>query len=155
MPGKGEIDKEKLFRKIMPTFTADDAAGEGFPAQPDSASPSQPAPPAQDSVPAAAPPAQAAAPEPAAPADDEAVVPINIPELIIARYYETYVGRFNCCTCAKCRDDACSIALNRVIQRYVPSDRITEEVLTDRDMITETVTALIKALQIVKQNPRH
>ncbi len=178
MPLKGEIDKEKLFKKIMPSFAApegEDPAGvlplgeetdvpaEGATAEvaaPPAQAPAisegaqQQAEPGPITDASATPPAPAPSNLPTA-APEEPVFPVNLPELIIERYYDAYSNRFKCCSCATCRDNTRSLALNQIQPRYVPSNRITEEMLIDREMVTETVSLLIKALTTVKNNPRH
>lgn len=214
MSTKREIDKENMFRKIMPSagqsvsarVSASPQAAESPLRQPPAAEPTpptkepiftqlphqeepayaQPAPmqtpaPAQQPTPVSAPPPvyeppvqQQAAPSPSSQPDiappstlptemlaediaqtGERPKPINLPELLAERYYTRYQRRLNCCTCQHCRDDVFAIALNKVHPRYVASDRLDMRALDNREMITETVTALIRALLMVKRNPHH
>lgn len=226
MASKRELDKEKMFSKIMPTAAAArkaaqqapvetnvpaqplaapvanpqtvtqadfqpgtgggqlspqeiaalfDAGRPAAPAEPDTlplpvgeepadeAPPPAETPPPQDNThPAEAPfaadppEAEPPAPVPAAPEPEtEPPHPVNLAELLVEQYYPIYQKRLNGCPCERCRDDAMGMALNKIKPHYVPSDMLTAEHLKDRALITETVTALMKALFAVKRNPHH
>jgi len=102
--------------------------------------------------------AYAETPQPAEPPPRAAaptVLPVNLAEILMQRLYPRYRAKFNACPCSRCHDDACAIALNKVRLRYVPSDRIDPAAFQDRALVTETVTALVKALLLVKRKPRH
>lgn len=91
-----------------------------------------------------------------APAPDEAYPePVNLAEILVNRLYPRYLQRLDGCECQRCKDDVCGMALNKIKPRYIASDRLTEEDLNDRPLLSEVVTALVKALFIVKRSPHH
>lgn len=81
--------------------------------------------------------------------------PVNLVEALVSKYYLIYRERLDACSCQRCQDDVSGITLNNVVPRYVTSDMMEGMELSRREMVTETVTALIKALFIVKRNPHH
>ena len=62
------------------------------------------------------------------------------------------------CTCELCKQDIIAIALNNLSTRYVTTEkgRIINQVLLEQiDQKAEIITQILKAIQIVKKNPRH
>ncbi len=87
--------------------------------------------------------------------DSSDLHPVNLVEVLVERYYPRYCSRLDGCGCQRCKDDVYGMALNKVKPHYVRSDQIREEDLANRELITETVTALMQALFAVKRNPHH
>lgn len=98
---------------------------------------------------------EAPVPKPAPPAFDEAPYPVNLAEVVAELYYPRYQQKFNGCHCDKCRDDVLGMALNRVKPHYITNDQMDPALLQDRTLITECVTAMIRALFVVKRSPKH
>lgn len=203
--GSSEIDKESLFRKIMPSAAAakDEAAQqESPPPEPGATVMKQPAAVAEVAI--ATPGSETETPLPHSEADaknapagaeagqtaeaaipsrpaaggkedllanldmalqdfalsvqgpgTEEAQPVNIMELLVERYYPRYQQRLGGCECQRCKDDVCGMALNKIQPRYTTTDKLTEQDLQNRELITETVTALIRAIFIVKRSPHH
>ena len=80
---------------------------------------------------------------------------INLSQALLEQCYERYRQRLNGCKCAKCRDDALGMALNRIKPHYITSDQMDTALLADRALLTECVTALIHAIFVVKRSPKH
>jgi competence protein ComFB len=99
--------------------------------------------------------ADAAAVPHSVPPGEDAPYPLNLAEVLVEQLYPRYLERLSGCPCAKCRDDVFGIALNKVRPRYVPSNRLDPAELHERALVTETVTALLKAIFLVKRKPRH
>ena len=89
------------------------------------------------------------------PAFDEDAYPLNVAELVVDKYVDRYIRRFDVCTCESCHDDICAITLNRVPPRYKVNSYITEDDLLDRTLVSATVSELVKAALLVKRNPSH
>lgn len=87
--------------------------------------------------------------------DGEKPRPINLAEIVAEEYYPRYQQRLNGCPCPRCKDDVLGITLNKVKPRYIASDRLNPLDLKNRALITETVTCLIQAIQVVKKSPHH
>lgn len=62
------------------------------------------------------------------------------------------------CTCERCRDDIMALALNSLPPHYVVTDKGSILTKVNFERIggrAEVIAALIKAIKIVKENPRH
>ncbi|WP_312643748.1 late competence development ComFB family protein [Hydrogenoanaerobacterium sp.] len=142
---KKEIDKDAMYRKIMPS-----------------------------SIKAAAPEAtslQAApAPEEATPIgslyksgidaqmkEQGENTLINLMEGLVFSKLEAALERFSCCKCDKCKKDIVAIALNKLPSKYVVINEKNKAVLSlvEQQHSTEVTTALVQAILVVKANPRH
>lgn len=62
------------------------------------------------------------------------------------------------CSCEKCVLDAAAIALNNIAPKYVVTDEgslYCKLSFLDKQFNTDITTAVIKAIDIVRANPRH
>ncbi|MCD5404931.1 MAG: late competence development ComFB family protein [Desulfotomaculum sp.] len=87
----------------------------------------------------------------------------NYTELMVRQYLDSILKEYkknnpNMCTCELCKQDIIAIALNNLSTRYVTTEkgRIINQVLLEQiDQKAEIITQILKAIQIVKKNPRH
>ena len=172
-----EIDKEMMYRKIMPSASRKDLADqksvtenmgqgterEGTPeseAQDGTMPLSAFAPGAQPlPLPTAAAMAKALKRNPVTlPFKEENnMVLVNLMEdLVIARLDST-LDRFNCCKCDKCKKDIAALALNRLKPRYVVMKEGDQEKRNkaEQENGQEVTGALVQAILVVKKNPLH
>ena len=83
---------------------------------------------------------------------------VNIIEEIVRDKTKKMMETMEMCTCEKCYLDACAIALNSLHQMYVTTHR--GALLSQIDTVSvnyqaEMTVAIVKALKMVKQSPRH
>lgn len=170
MATKKEIDKDLMYKKIMPTGTRT-----GKSAARDAQSLAMEAILPESNPPAPASEAKAqsdTAPEgsyPIAPGKntifrtnpelqfhtvDHSVL-INLMERLVAQRLDEAFAKFNCCKCDKCKKDAAALALNRLTPKYVVAaeDQIVE--LASRQTQAEVLTAIVQAILVVKAHPDH
>lgn len=79
----------------------------------------------------------------------------NVTEQLVSDKLEMAFAKFNCCKCDRCKKDVVAIALNKLKPRYIvlgAEDPIPEP---DRQTTADVTTALIQAIITVKNNPRH
>lgn len=86
---------------------------------------------------------------------EEEPYPVNIAELLVKDNYPRYAKRLNACMCDECREEVFGIALNQIRPRYVPSNELQNTNLNERELVTEVVTALMRAIFTVNKNPPH
>ena len=85
----------------------------------------------------------------------------NLLEDAVMDVYERVSSRVaNFCGCAKCRDDALSLALNHVRPRYATGDPPRGAVLTRLELQSETgqaqlISVVMDAVKHVALRPRH
>lgn len=82
----------------------------------------------------------------------------NIMETIVKNKLDELAGKMNICSCDKCRDDIMASALNHLRPKYAvtSSGELYSKVVSLSNEETNEVTiALIKAIQIVSENPKH
>ena len=85
----------------------------------------------------------------------------NLLEDAIAEVYKQVSPQVaNFCGCAKCRDDAISLALNHVRPRYVTGDPPRGAVLSRLEIQSENgqaqlISVVMDAVQQVASRPRH
>lgn len=82
---------------------------------------------------------------------------VNVMEdLVLSRLDET-LARFNCCKCNKCKKDIAAIALNKLTPRYMVMKEHDEEKrrMTEEEYGSAVTSALIQAILTVKKSPRH
>ncbi|MEF9940914.1 MAG: late competence development ComFB family protein [Lachnospiraceae bacterium] len=82
----------------------------------------------------------------------------NIMETIVKEELENNVSNFDCCTCKQCQADIITLALNHLQPYYVTTKQ--GEVLSRANMLKytspiEVAVAVAKAVEIVRNNPRH
>jgi hypothetical protein len=80
---------------------------------------------------------------------------VNLAEVLAERSYEQYRQRFEGCPCPNCKEEILRLALNQISPHYVSSEFALESDLADRRLVTEVVTALMRAIVYVKSHPKH
>lgn len=79
---------------------------------------------------------------------------VNIAEHAVIRRREEAMMRLKCCMCDRCQKDVMALAVNKLAPKYVV---IYHEEL-DKELEKyhgDVVTALVSAIMIVKTHPRH
>ena len=81
----------------------------------------------------------------------------NITEKLVLNKLDATLKRMNCCRCDRCKQDIVAIALNSLKPMYIVStkDEIEQKILNLKDIGIEVTTKVIKAVLIVRKNPRH
>jgi len=81
----------------------------------------------------------------------------NITEKIVLTKLEAILKRMNCCRCDRCKQDIIAISLNNLKPLYVVAtrDEIEQRIDSLKDMGSKVTTEVIKAMLIVRKNPRH
>lgn len=162
---KNEIDKEMMYRKIMPTSVRPmQSAVPGSAAQVDGAS-SAAAISDQKKSPSEVSSAMTAYTQPLIKKNASGVrlresqnmVLVNVMEELVVSKLDTTLMRFNCCKCNKCKKDIAAIALNRLPAKYIVIDENdTAKRKEAEDKYASDVTgALVQAILAVKKEPRH
>ncbi|MEG0339231.1 MAG: late competence development ComFB family protein [Oscillospiraceae bacterium] len=158
---KKEIDKELMYKKIMPTASiADDNEPpvERTASQPIQApvytQPEPLAPAAKAAIPRptlqyAQPPEQTFAP---APPEAE---PINIMEILLESRLDSAIEKFHCCTCDKCRKNITTLTLNKLPPCYVATQDASKMQEAESQYAGQVATALVQAILNVKSHPSH
>lgn len=80
---------------------------------------------------------------------------VNIIEQIAAPWIEEAAARLHGCRCEKCLSAIASLALNQLAPCYMLPDEMTEETLSNRRRVSETVQAVYAAAFRVKNAPPH
>ncbi len=147
-----EIDKEMMYRKIMPTAGRKTSA-------PTEEMGEQPAFTGVPSLPNAASMAKAILrPTVTMPIrQEQELVLVNLMEELVLAKLDSTVDRFNCCKCDKCKKDIAALALNRLPPRYLVMKEKDEERRRQNEEAhaSEVTSALVQAILVVKKQPRH
>lgn len=152
---KKEIDKELMYKKIMPSSLKTQKTAEQT-EQKSSETPS-----AADIV---SPVLAGGAPAKKKLFPSEGGVPIksanstvlvNIMERLVVEKLDLVFSKFNCCKCDRCRKDVAAIALNKLKPKYVVTSQDAMEAMTSPQTSAEVYTALVQAILVVKAKPRH
>lgn len=154
---KKEIDKETMYKKLMPSGPrAAKIAAPAAPAPVSAGKPeAQPETPArQPSVPTLHRPAQPR--KVSVPfMDNQRTVVVNAMEAAVLEKLDTVLARCQCCRCDRCKKDIVALALNKLPPKYmVLSDG---QSVPDADAQTNAaiITAMIQAVIKVRSSPRH
>lgn len=170
MATKKEIDKDLMYKKIMPTamrgskgqskptclpdaVTAFSSGEEAIPVTLQNDTTAQgpsiahPARPVRNTIFRTNPELQFHTVDPS--------ILINLMERLVAQRLDEAFSKFNCCKCDKCKKDVAAMALNRLPPKYVVAspDQIVE--LISRQTYAEVLTAIIQAILAVKAHPNH
>lgn len=79
---------------------------------------------------------------------------VNLAEHAVIKRRDEALQRLKCCTCDRCVKDVTALAINKLAPKYVViyNEEIEKEV---QKYHGDVVTALVNAILIVKNNPRH
>lgn len=148
---KNEIDKETMYKKIMPTSL-----------RPMTDRPLQvPIEGERPELAPIAPDSGAAGKSIVLNADgininkERATILINLMERLVVDRLDGAFTKFKCCRCDKCKKDVAALALNKLPPKYavVEPEKATE--LADALEGHEVSTAIVQAIIRVRANPRH
>lgn len=147
-----EIDKELMYRKIMPTSA-------GKPVEKPEQQSTEEAAESQPLFPTASGMARAIR-RPTVPLpfrEEQEMVLTNLMEELVMERLDTTLVRFNCCKCNRCKKDIAALALNRLSPRYVVMRQDDEErrKKAGEEYGSEVTSALVQAILLVKKEPRH
>jgi len=152
---KREIDKELMYKKLMPSnIKSDKNIAQDMDADeleaPDTQSaaetiqqslnPPQPVTPRDIGLPLM---------------DNQPTTLVNLMEKHVLDKFDSVMARFDCCRCDRCKKDIVAISLNKLPTKYavVPKGQLTPDV--DRQTSTQVLSAMIQAVLQVRTNPRH
>lgn len=144
---KAEVDKELMYRKIMPT-----ASKEREEEEEDGERASILKPTAAGMADAVRRPAI-----PVPVSEEQEMNLVNLMEELVISRLDATILRFNYCKCNKCRKDVAALALNRLKPRYVVMHNDDKEFRrkTEEQYGLEVTEALVQAILQVKKSPRH
>ncbi len=164
--GRPEIDKEAMFRKIMPSsFSA--------PSEEEPPRPEPPAPSYSSGVSGGAGPMGTGYPaggaQPSYVQGPGAVVGggvqlrktgskmlVNIMEYLVIDKLDAAYEKFNnCCKCDKCRQDAAALALNKLKPKYIVVEESQIPLQIAKNNTPEVATSIVQAILQVKAHPQH
>lgn len=83
---------------------------------------------------------------------------VNIMEDIVKSTIDEVLENYDCCKCEKCKSDMITYALNKLPPRYVinnDGEAMARFALSRSQEQAEVLTAIVKAIQVVSNNPRH
>ena len=150
---KKEIDKELMYKKLMPSALRSVKALAEEPA-PESAAPVEQVLYGQGVSPA--PHKKPAGREVSVPAlDNKQMVVTNVMESAVLGKLDSVLERFTCCRCDRCKKDIVALALNKLPPKYMVLPGNLPPPDLDPQMNAQVVTAMIQAVLRVRQSPRH
>ena len=82
----------------------------------------------------------------------------NIMEEVVWSAIDQIIPTFECCKCERCRMDIASYALNRLPPRYVVTmegELLSKFTSTNGQDGLDVTTAVVQAITIVNENPKH
>jgi competence protein ComFB len=152
---KNEIDKEQMYKKLMPSSVRSALAQE----------------PKIEPV-SAAEPVNEAAKKPAAMTatpqkemkphhitlpsfDNRQTTVVNVMELYVLSKLNDVLERFSCCRCDRCRKDIVALALNKLPPKYMVLAEGEPEPDITPQINAQVIAAMIQAVIKVRANPRH
>ncbi|WP_125141502.1 late competence development ComFB family protein [Clostridium transplantifaecale] len=89
--------------------------------------------------------------------ESQDMILVNVIEELVISRLESTLMRFNCCKCDKCKKDIAAITLNKLAPHYVVIQRGDREKQEQaEELYGSSVTgALVQAIMLVKKSPRH
>lgn len=82
----------------------------------------------------------------------------NLTEDIVISKLDSLMDRLDCCKCDLCRLDIASYALNRLPSKYVATTQgelLSKIALIDTEFTIRVTTEITKAINVIKEHPRH
>ena len=149
---KKEIDKDLMYKKLMPTSFKPARVA-------DSEDPTDSTPVQTDTLPYESKPAVISHPVsrdinlPSL--DNQPMVINNQMETVVLEQIDSVIARFHCCKCDRCRKDAVALALNKLPPQYRVLTKGELSPDPDRQTSTQALTAMIQAVMQVRSHPRH
>lgn len=89
--------------------------------------------------------------------EENNMVLVNLMEELVISRLDSTLDRFNCCKCDKCKKDIAALALNRLKPRYVVMREGDQEKRSkaEQENGQEVTGALVQAILVVKKKPLH
>ncbi|MBM7581275.1 competence protein ComFB [Caldicoprobacter guelmensis] len=84
--------------------------------------------------------------------------PKNYMEDVVFHRLDDILASTDCCRCQRCRMDIAAYALNQLPCKYVVTHEgeVYSKLLElQRQFETDVIIAILKAIEVVKKNPRH
>jgi len=88
----------------------------------------------------------------------EIIRPKNYMEDVVFHHLDSIIAMADCCKCSVCRADIMAYALNHLPSKYVvtPNGEVYSKLAElQQQFQADVVMAIIKAIEVVKKNPRH
>lgn len=149
---KKEIDKDLLYKKLMPSnfkpsknLTNHPAAEEDKTAEAQADYPIAEEPPRK--------PTRRVVNIPSMGSQKTELV--NLTETAVLEKYDSVTARFNCCRCDRCKKDIIALALNKLPPKYAVLNEGQLVPDVDQQLSAQVVTAMIQAVLKVRAKPRH
>ncbi|MCG0274966.1 MAG: late competence development ComFB family protein [Thermosediminibacteraceae bacterium] len=82
----------------------------------------------------------------------------NYMEDVVFSFLDGLIREKKGCTCERCRYDIAAIALNNLSPKYIVTESgevFAKTQLLSQQFKTDTVVAILKAIEIVSKNPHH
>ncbi|MDW5300107.1 MAG: late competence development ComFB family protein [Sedimentibacter sp.] len=85
------------------------------------------------------------------------VILYNVVEKLVLNKLDATLKKMNCCRCDRCKEDIIAIALNNLKPMYIVAtkEEINRKIEELGELSSEVTTEVIKAVLIVRKNPRH
>ena len=85
------------------------------------------------------------------------VILYNVTEKLVLNKLDATLRKMNCCRCDRCKEDIVAIALNNLKPRYIVATKedIKQKIHESQEVGSEVTTEVIKAVLVVRKNPRH
>lgn len=85
------------------------------------------------------------------------VILYNVIEKLVLNKLDATLKKMNCCRCDRCKEDIVAIALNNLKPMYIVASKeeINQKIEELGEISSEVTTEVIKAVLIVRKNPRH
>lgn len=156
---RAEVDKEMMYRKIMPSASRPGRNPAGS-AENQAAGSLSPAPPnmeeaeiGSNSIPPVRPRTVSGLQVP----EMQDMILTNLMEELVLSRLDSTLMRFNCCKCNKCKKDIAALTLNKLSPRYVVMKRGDKEKhkQADTEYGSAVTGALVQSIMLVKKEPRH
>lgn len=150
---KKEIDKELMYRKLMPSQPRRGPEEEPGPAGGAAAALQTEPGPARISPPARRVPEPHKVSVPSL--ENHQTEVVNVMESAVLSKLESVLSRFQCCRCDRCKKDIVALALNKLPPKYMVLTDGQQPPDIDPQTNAQVVTAMIQAVIRVRAKPRH
>ena len=145
---RNDIDKDIMYRKIMPSSSRPHADADAPPVLEQTISPTSAG--MADAL-------RRSLSAPVQLRENKDAVLINLMEELVLTRLDATLQRFNCCKCDKCKKDIAALALNRLTPHDVVLDgnKDLKQKEAEEKYASEVTGALVQAILVVKKEPRH
>lgn len=145
MATKNEIDKDSMYKKLMPSAPIAKTEEAAAPAArrnetEETASGRKTSGPRKIRVPAM---------------ESRKTAVVNTMEALVLEKLDSVLARFQCCRCDRCKKDIVALALNKLPPKYMAIPEGQPGPDLDPQVNAQVLTALIQAVLQVRSHPRH